>query len=126
MAVATKDRRFTRSRKTTVPDDLTEKPESRSLRSSKPASSDFIKKRNCVVLISKLKSEDTTVINKKGTKRISTGRKRTRVDNGEENEVEEETNAKVTHFYLLFFLLIMSTKRKMKKGCSNLPGCAKF
>ena len=97
MAVATKDRRFTRSRKTTVPDDFTEKPEPRSLRSSKPASSDFVKKRNCIVVISKLKSEDTIVRNKKGAKRITTGRKRTRVDSGEENEDEEETNAKVTY-----------------------------
>lgn len=108
MAVAARDRRFTRSRKTTVPDGLGEKPETRSLRSNKAATSGLGKKSNCIVVITKLKSETTKFAkNKEDSKRRTPGRKRTRVDNEDENEVEEETKAKVTLLYS-FFLFICS------------------
>ena len=85
-------RRFTRSQKTTTPDDLTDnlahEPQPRSLRSSKAASTD-----------TKLKSENTK--NTEKAKRQSLARKRTRVDNGDVNKDKEESRAKV---FVLAFL----------------------
>lgn len=106
MAVATKDRRFTRSRQKTVPDGPTEKPEPRSLRLRKGATADLGKTGNCTVVISKLELENT----KEDAKR----RKRTRVDIEDRNEVEKETKAKVINCYL-FFKLLMSTKLTCKR-----------
>lgn len=115
MAVAAKDRRFTRSRKTTVPDGLTEKPEPRSLRSSKAATSDLGKKGNCIVVISKLKSEITK--NKEDSlKRRTPGR--TRVNNEDENEVEEETKAKVTYLLCSAFFCVCVIDEYYKKVTS--------
>jgi len=104
MAAATNGRRFTRSRKTTTPDDPTEKPAyepyPRSLRSSKAISNDILRKGNCSVVITKLQLlENSENIAK--AKRQSPARKRTKEDNGDVNRVEEQSKTKV--FIVVFF-----------------------
>lgn len=103
MAAATNGRRFTRSRKTTTPDDPTEKPAYEppplSLRSSKAASTGVVLKGNCAVVITKLQLENTK--NTEKANRQSPARKRTRVDNGDVNRVEDESETKV--FIVVFY-----------------------
>ena len=101
MAAATNGRSFTRSRKTTTPDDPTEKPtyepQPRSLRSSKAASTDIVRKGNCAVVITKLQLAN--FVNTPGN--TEKARKRTRVDNGDVNRVEDESKRKV--FIVVFY-----------------------
>jgi len=98
MAATTDGRRSTRSRKTTAPDGVTEKPEyepqPRSLRSSKVTSTDIDLKGNCAVVITKLKSENI-INNTKKAKRQSPVRKRTRVDKEDVNTASKKSKAKV-------------------------------
>lgn len=111
MAAATNGRRFTRSRKTTTPDDLTKKPanepQPRSLRSSKAASTDNALRGNCAVVISKLKPDNTK--NTEKEKRQSPERKRARVDNG---------NRKTKVCIVAFFRVIYEFY--LYAGCNNL------
>lgn len=102
MAAANNGPRFTRSRKTTTPDDPTEKPanapQPRSLRSSKTASTGIVLKNSCAVVISKLQSGNTKIFNTKNTEqaeRQSPARKRTRVDNGDVSRDEDDSKNKV-------------------------------
>ena len=100
MAAANNGRRFTRSRKTTTPDDLTEKPaykpKPRSLRLSKTASTGIALKDNCAVVIPKLLSENTNKFKKiEKPERQSPARKRTRVDNGDASRDVNDSKNKV-------------------------------
>lgn len=110
MAAGTNGRRFTRSRKTTTPDDPTEKPAYEppplSLRSSKAASTGVVLKGNCAVVITKLQLENTK--NTEKANRQSPARKRTRVDNGDVNRVEDESETKV---FIVVFYWVLPVKR---------------
>ena len=108
---------LTRSQKTTTPDDPTEKPtfapQTRSLRSSKVASTGIVLRGNCTVVITKLRSDNVKAISVKRP----LARKRTRVDNGElVNRLEDESERKVFH---VVFLLSSICKRVATIGQSG-------
>ena len=121
MAAANDGCRFTRSRKTTTPDDLTEKqayaPKPRSLRLSKTASTAIALKDNCAVVIPKLLSQNTKNIEK--PERQSPARKRTRVDNGNVGRNENDSKNKVFIVVLLIYISSLSTCRRVATICQS-------
>lgn len=99
MAAANNGPRFTRSRKTTTPDDPTEKPayapQPRSLRSRKTAPTGIVLKDNCVVVIPKLQSKITKNTEQAERQSPARARKRTRVDNGDESRDENDKRTRL-------------------------------